>query len=445
MPALSAILALSLTAPLQEAGAGQEAPALLADHQWASWRGPLSTGFAPHADPPTVWSEEQGVRWKLPLPGLGHSSPVVWGTKIFLTSAVPFGDALEPIPELAPGAHDNAQVTHAQRYVALAVDRVSGALLWTRKLREELPHEGYHISGSLASASPVTDGERVFVSFGSRGVYALDMQGELAWSRDLGVMSVKHAHGEGSSPALHDQTLVVNWDHEGASRLLALDAGTGETRWEVERDEPTSWATPIVVEHDGTAQLIVSGTNRLRAYDLEGGGLLWECGGLSHNVVASPVSAQGMVFAGSSYEKQALLAIRLEGAAGDLTTSEELLWMRRRRTPYVPSPLLYGDALYFLLHYQGVLSRVSTTTGAEPKGPFRLRGIGDVYASPVGAAGRLYVTDRSGTTTVLSHEASPRLLALNMLDDSFSASAALVDQELFLRGERHLYCIAAQE
>jgi outer membrane protein assembly factor BamB len=210
----------------------------------------------------------------------------------------------------------------------------------------------------------------------------------------------------------------------------------------VARAEDTSWATPIVVEHAGKAQVIVPGTKRLRGYDLADGSLIWECGGLSSNIVASPVAASGVVYAGSSYDTRAMLAIKLDGAKGDITGTGQVLWSRRRGTPYVPSPLLYGDTIYNLQHYQGVMVRIDAKTGQDQGEPFRLGQIRDVYASPVGAAGRIYVTSRDGVTQVMSHEAVPELLATNRLDDSISASAALVGRELFLRGEKALYCIA---
>ena len=412
-------------------------------HQWGQWRGPLSNGLAPHADPPLEWDEDTHVRWKAALPGEGHSSPVVWGERVFVTTAIAVGEALEPAPETAPGAHDNQPVTHVREFAVLAFDRANGELLWQRVVRRELPHERAHVSAGFASASPVTDGELVWASFGSRGLYCLDVEGGLVWERDLGDMRAKHEHGEGSSPALYGDTLVVNWDHEGQSFVVALDKLTGEDRWRVERDELTSWATPIVVDVAGRPQAIVPGTNRLRAYDLATGSVIWECGGLSHNVVASPVAGGGRVIVGSSYEKQVMLAVRLEGAAGDLTSGEDdhLLWVRRRSTPYVPSPLLTDEGLYFLHHYQGRMSRLDPATGEEATGPFRLPGLGNVYASPVSAAGRIYVTDLEGTTLVLRAGPEPEVLATNRLDDSFSASAALAGDELFLRGMRHLYCI----
>lgn len=440
MTALRITLAVACcTWPLIAAGEEVAAP----DH-WPQWRGPLGTGVAPKANPPVEWNEDDGknVRWKLALPGLGHSTPIIWGDRLFLTTALPTGEELPPRFSTAPGAHDNLPVTHRHKFVVLAVSRSQGRVLWERVLREALPHEGGHYTGSLASNSPVTDGQRLFAFFGSFGLYALDLNGELLWQADFGPMQSLHGHGEGSSPVLHGDTLIINWDHEGQSFVVALDKLTGKQRWKTQRQEVTSWATPIIVEHAGKPQLVISGTHRVRGYDLATGKVIWECGGLSANVVASPVAADGMVFAGSSYDTRNLLAIRLEGAKGDITGTPHVVWSRTRGTPYVPSPLLYGEALYFLAHYTGVMTRVRAKTGEEWPGSFRLEGIREVYSSPVGAAGRVYVTDRDGTTVVFAHGEVPRFLALNRVNDTISASPAMVGNELYLRGERTLYCLA---
>lgn len=410
---------------------------------WPSWRGPLATGEAPLADPPITWSETSNLRFKVALPGEGHSTPVVWGERIFLTAAIADDERVPSHYADVPGAHDNRPVDRYYRFVVLALRRSDGALLWQREVRRALPHEGAHVSATLASASPVVDGERVYAFFGSYGLYALSHDGKLVWQRDFGTLRSLHAHGEGASPALSGDTLVVNWDHEGPSFLVALDAGNGEVRWKVPRDEPTSWATPIIASVAGRSQVIASGTGRVRGYDLETGAVIWACGGLSSNVVASPVAADGMVFVASSYDTRALLAIRLEGARGDITGSDHVAWTRTERTPYVPSPLYAGGALYFLRHYQPILSRVIGASGAEPSGPFRLTGLRNIYASPIAAGGRIYVTDREGTTLVLSGGQTLEVLATNRLDDRFSASAVAVGRDLYLRGERFLYALAA--
>ena len=410
--------------------------------EWPQWRGPSGTGVATTADPPVAWSEKRNVRWKVPLPGKGHSTPVVWGERIFLTTAVPHGEALTSGHDPIDGAHDNMSPAQRQKLVVLAVSRRDGTILWQREVRTLLPHESTHTSGSWASHSPVTDGKRVFASFGSGGLYALDVSGELLWKADLGDMQSLHGHGEGSSPALHGDTLVVNWDHEGGSFVVALDARSGKETWRVARDEVTSWSTPLIVEHAGQSQVVVAATKRVRAYDLASGAVVWECAGLSRNVVASPVAADGFVYVANSYDTRAMLAIRLAGAKGDITGTDAVVWTRDRDTPYVPSPLLYGDMLCFLKHYQGLLTCVNARTGATLFGPERLPGIRDVYASPVGAGARIYVVDRSGTTVVIKRAAKFELLAENRLDDSFSASPALAGTDLYLRGERHLYAIA---
>ncbi len=413
-----------------------------ADQDWPQWRGPLGTGVAPNAAPPLEWSDTKNIKWKTPLPGKGHSTPIISGNHIFVTTAVPVGKKGEPKYSNRPGAHDNVPVSQKHRFEVIAVNRKDGTIRWRKAVNEVLPHEGGHYTASLASASAATDGKHVYASFGSHGLYCLDFDGNVQWEHDLGDMHTKHGHGEGSSPVLHGDTLVINWDHEEQSFVVAFRAKTGKEIWRKQRDEVTSWATPIVVKQDGRPVVIVPGTKRIRAYDLKTGDVVWECGGMSANICASPVAGNGMVFVGSSYEKRALLAIKLAGAKGDITHTDHVVWKRTRGTPYVPSPLLYGNAIYFHAHYQNVLSRLNAKTGENDPGPFRLNGLGNAYASPVGAADRIYITDLRGNTLVLSHSDQPKMLAFNRLEDSFSASAAIAGNELFLRGRKHLYCIA---
>jgi outer membrane protein assembly factor BamB len=346
------------------------------------------------------------------------------------------------VHDSAPGVHDSVPVTHRHQYSVLALKRKDGMVAWKNVVREEWPHEGGHETGSPASNSPVTDGALIFAFFGSRGLYGLSTNGTLVWQKDLGRMQTLHAHGEGSSPALYADTLLVNWDHESDSFLYALDKRTGAQKWRAARDEKTSWSTPLVVEYEGKLQVIVSASKRVRGYDLATGEQLWECAGLTDNVVSSPVYTQGLVIAGNSYYQQAMVAIRLAGAKGDISRTDRVAWKLNRLTPYVSSPLLYGDTLYFLRHNQNVLSRLDPTTGQARGEPLRLEGIGDsIFSSPVGAASRIYVTARDGVTIVVAHDRQNAILARNQLDDSFSASGAIVDHELYLRGERFLYCI----
>jgi hypothetical protein len=412
---------------------------------WPQWRGPTGTGVAIDADPPTEWSGTKNVRWKSPLPGRGHSTPIVFGDRIFVTAAIAIGPKLPPRPSGRPGAHDNLPVDRKYRFVVIAINRTDGSVVWQKTVDEAIPIEGGHYTASLASASPVTDGVHVFAHFGTHGLYCLDLDGNLVWEKQLGKMHTKHGHGEGSSPALHDDTLVVNWDHEEQSFLVAFDKTTGRQLWRRDRREVTSWSSPLIVRNGEQTQVIVCGTERVRGYDLTSGEVVWQCGGLSANIVATPVAADGILYVGSSYEKRALMAIRIEGASGDITATDHVLWLRSRGTPYVPSPLLYDESLYFLTHYQNVMTRIEAKTGIDDPGAFRMGPLGNIYASPVGAADRVYVTDLEGVTLVLAHSEIPRSIAVNRLGEQVSASAAIAGRELFLRGDTHLFCIAEAE
>jgi outer membrane protein assembly factor BamB len=408
---------------------------------WPQWRGPVGTGVALDANPPVEWSETKNVRWKKAIPGMGHSTPVIANGRIFLTTAVAVGGAVTPVFDNAPGSHDNQGVTHTHSFRVLAID-LAGAVVWDKEVARTFPHEGGHMTGSLASSSPVTDGDALYAFFGSRGLYCLSCaDGTLRWKKDLGKLTTHHAHGEGASPALHGETLVVPWDQETGSCVFALDKKSGRELWKSPRDEITTWATPVIAMVRGVPQVILSATTRIRGYDLATGREIWQCGGMSRNVIATPVAADGKVFCGCSYDRRAMIAINLEGARGDITTTDHVLWSTNQRTPYVPSPLLYDGRLYFLAHYQGLLSCLNAATGERAAGPVRLNDIDDVYASLVGAAGRVYITDRTGMTVVVKHGRTLDELARNQLDDRFSASAAIVGRDLVLRGEKNLYCL----
>jgi outer membrane protein assembly factor BamB len=414
-----------------------------AQKYWPQWRGPLGTGEAPQAKPPVAWAEGRNVRYKVAIPGTGKSTPVIWGDLVILTTAVPAGTSSGGAAAAPAGGHPDVSVpSSAYEFVVMALDRADGKVRWRRVVRSEQPHEGTHRDGSYAAGSALTDGERVYASFGSRGLYALDPRdGRILWQKDLGQMRVKLSFGEASSPAVHGDTLVVNWDHEGADFLAAFDARSGKEKWRRERDEPTNWTTPLVVAHDGRAQVVVAATNAVRSYDLASGQEIWQAPGLTANAIPSPVAAAGVVYAMSGFRGNALHAVRLADAKGSVTGPPALAWSHDKDTPYVPSPLLYRDALYFLKSNSGVLSCLDAKTG-RPHYTERLEAVPNVYASPVAADGRVYVTGREGTTVVL--EAGPQLkvLATNKLDDAFDASPALVDGEIYLRGTKHLYRIS---
>jgi outer membrane protein assembly factor BamB len=425
---------------------------------WPRWRGPLANGVAPLAEPPVKWSESENVKWMLRIPGFGTSTPIIWEDQVFILTAIPTGKSARPAsaaatappsgaPEQPPrGGSDgfgrSEQPREAYQFAVLAVDRATGKIRWQKTAREQVPHEGHHRDHGFASASPITDGEHLFVSFGSRGLYCYDLNGGLKWEKDLGDMQTRNGFGEGSSPALHGDTIVVLWDHEGDDFIVALDKRTGDERWRQKRDEPTTWSTPLIVEHDGKAQVIASATNKIRSYDLSTGQPLWECGGMTVNVIPTAVSDFGLVYATSGYRGSALLAIKL-GRAGDLTGTDAIAWEHHKSTPYVSSPLLFGERLYFFAGNNGTLSCFDAKTG---KAHFESERIGDllggVYGSPVGANGRVYLTGRDGKFVVIKDADQLEVLASNKLDDRFDASPAAVGKQLFLRGHQSLYCIA---
>jgi outer membrane protein assembly factor BamB len=435
---VSLVVSLSLLSSLRAADAK--------DHlsNWPQWRGPLATGWSPTADPPLKWDEKTNIKWKIPLPGRGSSTPAVWGERVLVLAVEDTGREAkkEDLPKPPDSRFEKRTTppTTYHRYLVLCLDRHSGKTLWQRVATEAVPHEGHNPAHSYAAYSPVTDGKRLYALFGSRGLFCYDLDGKPLWRRHLGRMETRLGWGEGGSPALHNGTLVVNWDHEGKDFILALDAATGHTRWKIDRDEPTSWATPLIVEYKGKAQVIVNATNRVRSYDLDSGKVLWECGGQTINAIPSPVTDGRVVFCMSGYKGSFAVAIPLD-ASGDITDKQKVLWRSTRGTPYVPSPLLVGDRLYFTYLNNPVLTCLDTKTGEPLIDRERLPGLSGFYASPAGAKDRLYLVDRDGTTLVIRRADKLEVLATNRLDDPIDASPVLVGRQLLLRSHRHLYCI----
>jgi len=254
-------------------------------------------------------------------------------------------------------------------------------------------------------------------------------------------MQTKIGFGEATSPVLHGDSLIVNWDHEGDSFIACLDAKTGKEKWKVPRDEDTTWATPLVVEHNGTTQVVTNAKNRTRSYDLANGDLIWECGGQASNPIPSPVTLDGTVYCMTGFRGFALHAIPLD-AKGDITDSEEISWKRNDAAPYIASPLLYEDLLYFTKDRTGILFCVNAKSGEVYYRDKRLPEIDMLYASLVGAAGKVYIAGRDGTTVVIKHGLEYEVLGTNQLDEGIDASPVIVGSQLFLRGNKHLYCIA---
>jgi len=471
-----------------------------ADSNWPQWRGPEMTGVAPAATPPTKWDPETNIKWKIEIPGRGSASPIVWEDRVFILTAVDTGklpdDAVQqtaaeepateptqPTPrtgrfsdQSAPPAGDpprerregergergergdrgpggpgggrgfggfgrrDSGPRNIYQFNLLCLDRNTGEIIWQKTAREAAPHEGMHDTNSYASGSPSTDGKFLYASFGSHGVYCYDLDGNLIWEKDLGDMETRNGFGEGASPTIYGDTLLVPWDHEKDSYIFALDAKTGEIKWQKDRDEPTTWVTPLVIEAAGKTQVILNGTNRSRSYDINTGEVIWECGGQVTNPIATAVEYEGLVYCMTGHRGSAVVAIPLD-ATGDITDTDKIAWKTNQGAPYVPSPILYGDKLYFTKGNNGVLSCLEAKTGEPLIDQKRLEGVENIYASPVGADGKIYITGRDGTTVVIPNTGELEILATNTVGEPVDASPAIAGNQIFIRGDQHLFCI----
>jgi outer membrane protein assembly factor BamB len=395
---------------------------------WAHWRGPTGNGTAPHATPPVEWSPTKNVKWKVDVPGSGLSSPIIWDNQVFLTTAVPVeGQGASDLPTL--------------EFRVLCFDRSDGKLLWQKTATVAKPHQGTHETNGFASASPCTDGRCVYAHFGSRGLYCYSMNGEPLWKRDdFGQMETLNGFGEGSSPTLSGDMILVPWDHNGPSALYALNKRTGKTIWKADRDEPTEWSTPLVVEHAGRKQIVLNGQNAARSYDLETGRELWHCGGQTRRPIASPVAANDLVIVGSGFQGSFMGGFRLDGE-GDIQGTDKVVWTLSHDAPDVSSPSLSSGRIYFHKAKSGLLSCIDAATG-KPHYLARRIGLGNTYASPIAAGGHVYLTARNGTTVVIKDADAIKIVATNSVDETVGATPAPVDNELFIRGDVHLFCFA---
>jgi outer membrane protein assembly factor BamB len=328
------------------------------------------------------------------------------------------------------------------QFAVVCIDRKTGKTLWTKVLSETVPHEGHHQTHGFASGSPITDGKMLYAYFGSRGLYALDFDGNVKWEKDFGLQQTRNGFGEGTSPALAGDRLIINWDHEGADFIAAVDKATGKELWRTPRNEPTGWSTPCIVEHAGVTQAIVPATGKTRSYDVRTGALLWECGGQVVNVIPSVVAFEGLAIAMSGYQGYSVQAIKL-GSKGDVTGTDAVAWSYNKGTPYVASPLLYGGKLYFYSGTDARLSIFDAKTGERHLEAERLEGITGVYSSPTGADGRIYQGGRDGGVVVFKQGTKLEYISKTKLDEPVDAQPVAVGKDLIIRCARSLYCFAA--
>ena len=396
---------------------------------WRQWRGPNNNGVA-ESDGPLNFSDTENVKWRIAIPGRGNSTPVISGRTMYLTTAV--------VSEKDDGEGEFPLYD----FLVLAIGKDTGKELWRRTATSAKPHEGYHQQyGSFASNSPVTDGEVLIANFGSRGVYAYDMEGSLLWKKDLGLMYMVLAFGEGIAPVLHRDSLIIQNDHEGDSYIVVLDKNTGEERWRAARDERSSWPQPVVVPFGGRDQLITSST-RVRSYDLKTGELIWEAAGLGANAIPAVINVNDeMVIAMTGFRNPNLLAIRL-GGNGDITDNPDYVkWTNQKGNAYTASPVLHDGILYFVTD-RGLVNAFDAVTGEKYYHQQRLPATYTFKASPVAANGKLYLASEEGDVIVLKMGKEYAVLAVNKMgDEMFVSSPVIVDGILYLRSQDELFCI----
>ena len=424
------------------------------DKNWHQFRGPTGNGNAIDAKPPIKWSGSS-AKWKSEIPGKGSSSPIVWGNKIIVLSAVETDRKKEDAQQQsAPqveqdsgrggrggrgGGMSRPEPTNYHEFYVICIDRNDGKELWKTKVNEAVPHEGGHPTNSYASGSPVTDGKHIWASFNSFGLYCLDMDGNVKWKRDFGKMQTRAGFGEGASPAVYQDTLVLNWDHEGQSFIEAMDAETGTTKWKKDRDEATSWSTPLIVQHDGRVQVITNGANRVRSYDLANGDLIWQCGGQTGNPIPTPMVIDDMAICMTGFRSNAAFGIPLD-SKGDITGTDKIVWSRKDIGPYVPTGVLYDGVIYSTKGSNAILTSIDAKTGKTIIDQARLSGIRSLYASLVAANDYIYVTGRDGTTLVLKHGDKLDIVQTNELGEPVDATPAIVGNQIIIRGDKHLFC-----
>ena len=416
---------------------------------WPGWRGPGSLGISEDAVIPVVWDMSKNVKWKVAVPGLGHSSPIVWGDKVFVTTAVstdPKEDYWEkgfPRIERKP---DAAEIS----WKVLCFDRDTGKLLWDQTAIRKKPANARHTKNSYASQTPVTDGAFIYAFFGDQGIFCYDFQGKLIWSRDLGAFTMRNAWGLGSSPVLYKNLVIQTCDQEtGGSFLIALDKKTGTTVWKTDRDEASSWSTPYLYTQGERPELVVNATRAVRSYDPETGKLLWECRGPATSITTpTPTFSNGLIIVSSGFIVEPVRPVTAfrPGATGDITlkegesASKYIAWRQSTAAPYIPSPIAYRDYV-FVLFDQGFISCYDAKTGKEIYGKQRIDVGANFSASPVAAGGKLYLMSEDGDVYVISAGAAYELLAKNSLGEAVMASPAISGGKMFVRALKHLYCI----
>jgi outer membrane protein assembly factor BamB len=409
---------------------------------WPQWRGPLTNGVAVKGNPPVKFGENQNLKWKTPILGKGHATPVVWGDKIIVLTAVPSGINVSKNSEIMENGNswmEAASTDLVLDFKVILINLNDGKIIWEKTVTSEKPHERTHVLGSWASGSPITDGELIYAYFGSRGLFCLDYNGNVMWKKNFGKSDKRASFGEGESPFLYKDKIFIQWDQENESYMYALNAKTGDEIWTKKRDVKTSWSTPNVVEVNGQPQLITCASNSVRSYDINTGETIWTCAGLTENVIPNAKYADGILYVSSGFRGNSLMAIDIAKAKGDITGTNVILWSYNQDCPYTPDNLLLNGRLYFLRANNGELTCVDAKTGAVKYSKAKLEGIRELYSSPTGVGDKIYIAAENICLVIKAGDTF-EILSSNTLDDNFRASPVIVGNKLLLRGFNSLYC-----
>jgi len=420
---------------------------------WPQFHGPGGSGLGDGAKPPVHWDAVKGVNiaWKTEIPGLADSSPVVWGDRVFVTTAIS-SDPKQAFRTGLYGDTDSANDSSPHKWKVLALDKKTGKILWEQTAHEGAPKTKRHPKSSQASPSPATDGKVVVAYFGSEGLYAYSTDGKLLWTKDLGIQNAgwffdpDSEWGAASSPVIYRHMVIVQCDRQKDSFIAAFDLKDGKELWRTARAEIPSWGTPTVVEAKDHTEVATNGSKAIRGYDAATGKQLWTLGPNSEVTCTTPVSAHGLIFVTAGYPPvQPIYAIKV-GSSGDLTlkdgkeSSDAIAWSKQRGGVYLPSPIVYGEHLY-TVNNNGILTAYEAKTGSRVYQQ-RIGEGGSFVASPVAAAGKLYITSEDGDGYVVKAGPQYELLSKNPIGEPVLSTPALSDDLLLVRGARHLFAIA---
>ena len=417
-----------------------------AQTNWPQWRGNDGSGISSETSIPTEWNETKNIRWKTSIPGRGHSSPIVFGSRIFLTTSiegpiVPGAQAVRHVHKGQEYLHpDSVGADHSYTMKLLCLSLDSGKVVWEKTVYEGTVYDNRHRKNTYASATPATDGQFVYLSFEAEGIYCYDFDGKRIWKASLGRIA-KGGMGPGTSPVLFENLVILQCDQEygEGSFIAALDKKTGKEVWKVARDQRRSWATPLLVKTAQRTELITSGPMKILAYDPATGKELWRAPGVESNPIPSPVFGNGLVFVTAGSDAKRALAIRV-GGSGDLADTPNVVWRYDRGTAYVPSPIFYDEYLY-LMTDAGALTCLEAATGKlvyQVRLPVATR----FTASPVAFAGKVLIVSEDGDSFILKAGPTPEVLNANSLGEPVYASPAISNGNILIRGERTLYCVS---